>query len=320
MVYFQSAFVLILALGLFAPSAAWSSHIRRHSHGYHHKVAVTHHSSHPGSGSRVKKHYKTAHHGRTVASGSNSARSAVNSHKAMSKYAHGRRIAERRTRRRRHEHAETENLNVAETIPPIPMRDGHLYMPPPMRGSLASLQRQNRRDEAEGLKRIQNNAQLNQMRREGKLVPLPVGDNLRANPTLPSDRRCTRPWTARFLANLAHAHYVRFRRSLQVNSAVRTVQFQRRLVRVNGNAAPATGKIASPHEMGATIDIGKRGMSLSEIAWMRAYLLPLEEEGKLDVEEEFYQACFHITVYKAYAPTVEHTRHSSAALLASRMK
>ena len=35
---------------------------------------------------------------------------------------------------------------------------------------------------------------------------------------------------------------------------------------------------------------------------MRAYLLPLEVAGKIDVEEEFEQACFHITVYKDYAP------------------
>ena len=35
---------------------------------------------------------------------------------------------------------------------------------------------------------------------------------------------------------------------------------------------------------------------------MRAYLLPLEAAGKIDVEEEFYQACFHITVYRDYAP------------------
>jgi len=28
----------------------------------------------------------------------------------------------------------------------------------------------------------------------------------------------------------------------------------------------------------------------------------LETLGKIDVEEEFKQACFHITVYKGYAP------------------
>lgn len=215
---------------------------------------------------------------------------------------------------------EAESKNLAEMIPPIPMRDGHLYVPPPLVGSHASLVRQNERGVAEGLKRIQNVAQLNALRHDGKLVPLPVGKDLRANPDLPADRRCTRPWTAKFLANLAHAHYVRFDRPLQVNSAVRTVKFQRRLIRVNGNAAPATGEIASPHLMGATIDIGKKGLSISEVAWMRAYLLPLEQDGKIDVEEEFYQSCFHITVYKSYLPRTRKARRTPAALLATGVR
>jgi Family of unknown function (DUF5715) len=113
---------------------------------------------------------------------------------------------------------------------------------------------------------------------------------------------------------------VRFHRALEINSAVRTVSFQRHLLRINGNAAPATGVIASPHEMGATIDIGKKHMSLSEIAWMRAYLLPLQEEGKIDVEEEFYQACFHITVYKSYVHGTEHRRRHSETLLATGVR
>lgn len=73
-------------------------------------------------------------------------------------------------------------------------------------------------------------------------------------------------------------------------------------MRVNGNAAPADGDLFSPHLMGASVDISKKGMGWREIAWMRRWLLNLEAEGKLDVEEEFDQACFHITVYKTYAP------------------
>ena len=48
-------------------------------------------------------------------------------------------------------------------------------------------------------------------------------------------------------------------------------------------------------------------MSLAQIGWMRAYLLPLQSRGRIDVEEEFQQACFHITVYKAYSPAVAAT-------------
>ena len=53
------------------------------------------------------------------------------------------------------------------------------------------------------------------------------------------------------------------------------------------------------------IDLAKRGMPLPEIAWMRGYLLPLIESGKIDVEEEFQQSCFHISVYRRYVPPAD---------------
>jgi hypothetical protein len=222
---------------------------------------------------------------------------------------------------RRHRTAPaTERASVRATIPSEPLINMHLA---PLAGSHESLVRQNERTEADGLARIEDDAQLNELRRERALVPVPVSASLRINEGLPLNRRYCRPWTAKFLADLARAHYARFRRSVQVNSAVRTVEYQRRLIEVNGNAAPAEGDIASPHLSGATIDIAKKGLSMSEIAWMRGYLLPLQMTGKLDVEEEFYQSCFHITVYKSYAPPAQPKtppRHSSAALLAARVR
>jgi hypothetical protein len=180
-----------------------------------------------------------------------------------------------------------------------------IHFVPPMRGSLASLERQNQRDEAEGLVRIEDDTQLDQLETDREIVPVPASYSLRVNPDLPANRRYCRPWTSRFLADLARSHYARFHRALQVNSAVRTVQFQRSLLAVNGNAAPADGDIASPHLTGAAVDIGKKEMSLSELSWMRAWLLPLQTAGKIDVEEEFYQSCFHITVYRSYSPLAQ---------------
>ncbi len=198
---------------------------------------------------------------------------------------------------------------------------------PPLRGSLESLIRQNQRDEAEGLTRIEDDTQLDQLETTRDIVPLPAGYTLRVNPDLPVNRRYCRPWTRNFLADFARSHFARFHRPLQVNSAVRTVEFQRSLMAVNGNAAPADGDIASPHLTGAAIDIGKKGLSLSEISWMRAWLLPLQTAGKIDVEEEFYQSCFHITVYRSYTsqPFVRpapprltaRRRHSTSTLLAT---
>jgi Family of unknown function (DUF5715) len=215
----------------------------------------------------------------------------------------------------------TENASVTETIAPEPLVNLHL---PALVGSHESLVRQNERTEADGLTRIEDDTQLNELRREKALVPVPVSASLRINEGLPLNRRYTRPWTAKFLTDLARAHYTRFHRYIQVNSAVRTVEYQRHLIEVNGNAAPADGDIASPHLSGATIDIAKKGLSISEIAWMRGYLYPLQMAGKLDVEEEFYQSCFHITVYKSYAPPVPSQKtpahRSSATLLASRVR
>jgi hypothetical protein len=221
--------------------------------------------------------------------------------------------------RHRHAHIAPQKPEVAATIPPVPMN--HWAVLPPLVGSHESLVRQNERTEADGLQRIEDDAQLNELRREKALVPLPVSAQLRVNEALPMNRRYTRPWTAKFLIDLARAHSMRFGRSLQVNSAVRTVEYQRHLMSINGNAAPADGDIASPHLSGATIDIAKKGLSISEVSWMRAYLLPLEQAGKIDVEEEFYQSCFHITVYKAYAPPVTPEPPGvHGSLLAERVK
>jgi hypothetical protein len=175
-------------------------------------------------------------------------------------------------------------------------------MPPPLRGSFESLARQNARTEADGLERIQDDADLNDRIARRMLVPVPVSSALSINGNLPRNRRYCRPWTATFLADLARAHAAQFRHPLIVSSAVRTVEYQKRLMGTNGNAAAAEGEIASPHLTGATIDIAKQGLNREEIAWMREHLLQLQEAGKIDVEEEFQQSCFHITVYKSYMP------------------
>jgi len=175
-------------------------------------------------------------------------------------------------------------------------------MPAPLRGSLASLERQNDRLEAEGLERIEDEADLAARIADKLLVPIPISSALTVNPDLEENHRYCRPWTAKFLADLARAHDAAFHRSIEVSSAVRTVEYQKRLERTNGNAAPAEGDLVSPHLTGATVDIAKKGLTRAEIAWMRRQLMGLEALGKIDVEEEFKQACFHITVYKSYAP------------------
>ncbi len=210
--------------------------------------------------------------------------------------------------------APTEEVASTPTIlPSLYNKRGRLIVPPPLKGSHEILLRQNQVADREGLDRIQNDDDIDLMRQQHMLVPVPVSPTLVVDERLPANRRYCRPWTAQFLDNLARAHYARFHTPLQINSAVRTVEFQHRLLRTNGNAAPAEGDTASPHLTGQAIDLAKHGLSLTEIAWMRGYLLPLVQEGKVDVEEEFQQSCFHISVYKKYLPAAATPKRDLAA-------
>jgi len=192
---------------------------------------------------------------------------------------------------------EISNGENEEASLSIPRRGAPL----PLRGSVASLERQNARLDAEGLERIEDEADLESRIANKLLVPLPASSGLTVNADLPETHRYCRPWTARFLTDLARAHEAAFHRPIEVNSAVRTVEYQKQLMMTNGNAAPAEGELVSPHLTGATVDIAKEGMTRSELAWMRKRLAGLQAAGEIDVEEEFQQACFHVTVYKSYA-------------------
>jgi hypothetical protein len=195
--------------------------------------------------------------------------------------------------------------SVASNLPPVP-RNGPT--PAPMRGSYSSLERQNVRLEEEGLERIEDQRDLQARIANKLLVPLPASEGLAINPKLPANRRYCRPWTAHFLSDLAQAHEALFHQPLEVNSAVRTVAYQKLLRLANNNAAPAKGDVVSPHLTGSAVDIAKEQLPSNEIAWLRRQLLPLQKAGKIDVEEEFQQACFHITVYKSYEAAKPHPK------------
>ncbi len=197
----------------------------------------------------------------------------------------------------------------SQPVAPSSGQIAELYRPPiitgrvssyTLRGTHDSLVRQNARSEDEALERIEDDADLQDRIARGLLVRVPESSALTVNSALPEDRRYCRPWTAEFLANLAHAHQAQFHTPIVVSSAVRTVEYQKQLMRTNHNAADAEGDIVSPHLTGATIDIAKAGLSRREMEWMRNQLLGYQNAGVIDVEEEFHQRCFHITVYKNY--------------------
>ena len=175
-----------------------------------------------------------------------------------------------------------------------------VYWNPVFRPSHDSLLKQNAEIDRLELPRIQDDTELEQLKLDGKLVPIIPGLTLRIDPRLDPDRRYCRLWTRDFVEDLASNYYQRFGQQIQVNSAVRTVLVQKKLRRHNRNAAPAEGEIASSHLAGVTVDLQRRGMSKQQIKWVEGYLVPMKAAGLVEPEEERRQWVFHIMVSNRY--------------------
>ena len=184
---------------------------------------------------------------------------------------------------------------------------------PELRGSRDSLLKQNSEIDQAGLTRIEDDAQLEQLEERGVLVPIVSTEYMSINPSLKENRRYARPWTAQFVDDMSREFYQQFGKPLQVTSAVRTAAQQRHLMRVNHNAAPAEGEVASSHLAGTTIDIGKRGLTRKQHRWVADYLARMKEQDVIEPEEERRQACFHVMVSQRYPyPVAIQTKASDA--------
>jgi hypothetical protein len=172
---------------------------------------------------------------------------------------------------------------------------------PMFRPSRDSLLRQNAEIDRAELPRIQDDEELEALKASEALVPIVASDYVRFDPRLDPDRRYCRPWTRDFVDDLGEAFYKEFHNSIQINSAVRTVQIQKKLRRHNRNAAPEKGEIASSHLAGITIDIQRRGLSREQIKFVQAFMLPLKNMGLIEPEEERHQWVFHVMVSDRYA-------------------
>ncbi len=175
-----------------------------------------------------------------------------------------------------------------------------VFWNPLLRGSHESLLRQNEMIDEAGLPRIQDDAQLDQLISDNQLVTIPQSEYLWVNPLLHEDRKMARPVVVDFLNDLGRAYYDKFHQPIQVTSAVRTVEQQRKLRRHNSNAAPETGETASSHLSGLTIDLAKRGLSRQQHTWLEQYLKNLKDQNVIEPEEERRQACFHVMVFEQY--------------------
>jgi len=170
---------------------------------------------------------------------------------------------------------------------------------PVLRGSYESMLRQNEEIDRLELPRIADEVELAELVARRDLVPLEETDGVHIAIREASHRYC-RPWTHTFLQDLGEAYYKEFSQPIQVNSAVRTMEYQRKLRRHNGNAAPEAGETASSHLGGLTVDINRRGLSRQQHQFIVDYLFKLREEGIIEVAEERRQPVFHIMISERY--------------------
>ena len=170
---------------------------------------------------------------------------------------------------------------------------------PVLRGSYESMLRQNEEIDRLELPRIADEVELAELEARHDLVPIAETDGVHIAIREASHRYC-RPWTEIFLQDLGAAYHEEFGQPIQVNSAVRTVEYQRKLRRHNRNAAPEEGETASSHLGGLTVDINKRGLSRAQHKFIEDYLLRLREEGIIEVAEERRQPVFHVMISERY--------------------
>lgn len=176
-----------------------------------------------------------------------------------------------------------------------------IYWNPVLKGSRESMLRQNEEIDRLELPRIQNDEELEGLILRQELVPLQESESLAVAGNLEITRRFARPWTTEFLSDLGDAFHAEFGKPIQVNSAVRTMDQQKKLRRRNRNAAPIEGETASSHLAGTTVDIAKRGLSKKQKKWLDAYLKNLVDQGLIEAAEERRQACYHIMVTSRYS-------------------
>jgi hypothetical protein len=150
------------------------------------------------------------------------------------------------------------------------------------------------------LSRMRDLAMVDHFRRSGLLVDVPLETRTYYVEGVGTRLRVARPWTRRFIEQLAQAFHGLFDRPLRITSLTRTTARQRALLQTNSSAAPATGPVRSTHLTGAAVDISKRSFSEREVAWLRTVLARLRHRGVVHAVEEFGEPHFHVLVRRAY--------------------
>jgi hypothetical protein len=184
----------------------------------------------------------------------------------------------------------------------------HLHWNPMFKGSHEMLVKQNEIIDQLELPRIADDDELELVIENEELVQLKESSALRIAANLKETRRYCKPWTRDFVEDFSQAFYDEFKKPIQVNSAVRTIQQQKKLRRHNRNAGPIEGETASTHLAGISLDISKRGLTAKQHKWVEQYFLPLKDQGLIDPIEERRQPVFHVVVFDRYSDYADENR------------
>lgn len=159
---------------------------------------------------------------------------------------------------------------------------------------------QNERADLDGLSRFEGSAMIQRFARLQLLDQVPLKTRNYYIHRIPAEYRYLRPWSKLFLDRLSSQFRARFGQPLRITGLTRSAEYQQSLRGRNRNAAAARGPKRSVHLTGACLDISKKGMTGSQVSWMRRVLLSIKRKGYLFPVEEFKQPNFHIMVYRNY--------------------
>ncbi|HSL71131.1 MAG TPA: DUF5715 family protein [Longimicrobiales bacterium] len=168
-----------------------------------------------------------------------------------------------------------------------------------LRGSRASMQRQNRIARANDYSFLRTTRQVNEFVRAGRLVELPGNPDYQLDgPSLPYGR----PEVKLFVEQLAAEYHTSCGEPLVVTSLTRPLSRQ-----------PRNAHALSVHPAGMAVDLRISDAGLC-VRWLEETLLQLESEDLLDVTRERRPPHFHVAVFpKSYRAHVERMLAEAAA-------
>lgn len=169
-----------------------------------------------------------------------------------------------------------------------------------LRGSRASMERQNRIALAEDFSFLRTNRDVARFADEGRLVPVPGGPDYQVI----ADWPYARPVVKDFVEVLARDYRAGCGEPLVVTSLTRPVTRQ-----------PANASPLSVHPAGMAVDLRVSGRRRC-VRWLEAELLRLEREGLVDGTREYHPPHFHVAVFPEAFGAFLARRAADSALVA----